>query len=259
MIHLGALPGTPKASQSLAEIIDAACRDAQALVQGGVTALLVENMHDRPYLKGHVGPEIVASITACCLALKNSGIIPREMTMGLQILAAANQEALAVAQAAQLDFIRAEGFVFAHVADEGLIQAQAGELLRYRKAIGADQVAIFTDIKKKHSSHAITADVDLAETAHAAEYFLADGLIVTGTRTAVPPSLAELEAVRQASHLPLLVGSGVAEDNIRSFLAVADAVIVGSSVKQKGDWRMPVDREAVARLVDCVWSCATIW
>lgn len=49
-----------------------------------------------------------------------------------------------------LDFIRAEGFVFSHVADEGLLNACAGDLLRYRKQIGAEHVQIFTDIKKKH-------------------------------------------------------------------------------------------------------------
>lgn len=49
-----------------------------------------------------------------------------------------------------LDFIRAEGFVFSHVADEGFLDACAGDLLRYRKQIGADHVQIFTDIKKKH-------------------------------------------------------------------------------------------------------------
>lgn len=49
-----------------------------------------------------------------------------------------------------LDFIRAEGFVFSHVADEGLLNACAGELLRYRRRIGAEHIQIFTDIKKKH-------------------------------------------------------------------------------------------------------------
>lgn len=252
MVHLSALPGTPRSPvgpASLSKIIDQACRDAAALVNGGVDALLVENMHDRPYLKAQVGPEIVASMTACCLALKHSGLLPNTMPMGIQVLAAANQEALAIAQAAGLQFIRAEGFVFAHVADEGLIQAQAADLTRYRRAIGAENVAIYCDIKKKHSSHAITADVDLAETAHAADYFLADGLIVTGTRTAVPPSVEELQSVRAASKLPLLVGSGVTEANIRAFLATADAVIVGSSVKLAGDWRNAVDEAAVRALV----------
>lgn len=49
-----------------------------------------------------------------------------------------------------LDFIRAEGFVFSHVADEGIINACAGNLLRYRKQVGAENIQIFADIKKKH-------------------------------------------------------------------------------------------------------------
>lgn len=42
------------------------------------------------------------------------------------------------------------------MADEGFLNACAGDLLRYRKQIGAEHVQIFTDIKKKHrlDSHA---------------------------------------------------------------------------------------------------------
>ena len=47
-------------------------------------------------------------------------------------------------------FIRAEGFVYSHVADEGWIDSSAGELLRYRTRVGADTISILTDIKKKH-------------------------------------------------------------------------------------------------------------
>jgi len=43
--------------------------------------------------------------------------------------------------------------VFTQVADEGMIQSDAGELLRYRKMIDAENVLVFTDIKKKHSIH----------------------------------------------------------------------------------------------------------
>lgn len=63
----------------------------------------------------------------------------------------ANKEALAVAMASGAQFIRAEGFVFSHVADEGWMDSCAAELLRYRRAIGAEDILVFTDIKKKHS------------------------------------------------------------------------------------------------------------
>lgn len=40
--------------------------------------------------------------------------------------------------------------MYSHIADEGLMNACAGPLLRYRHNIGAEHIAIFTDIKKKH-------------------------------------------------------------------------------------------------------------
>jgi membrane complex biogenesis BtpA family protein len=171
------------------------------------------------------------------------------LPLGIQVLAAANEEALAVALACGAAFVRVEGFVFAHVADEGLVEAAAGPLLRYRAAIAADQVRVFADIKKKHASHAITADLDIAETARAAEFALADGVIVTGTATGRPADPAEVVAVAGAVGIPTLVGSGVTADNVASF-AAADGLIVGSSVKQRGDWRMPLDPDAVRRLAD---------
>lgn len=71
-------------------------------------------------------------------------------TSTLQVLAAGNKEAIAIAHAAGFDFIRCEGFVFGHVADEGYIDSCAGPLLRFRKTIGAENVQIYCDIKKKH-------------------------------------------------------------------------------------------------------------
>ena len=103
-------------------------------------------MHDVPYVKSKVGHEITAAMTAICQSVKDETRLP----CGVQILSGANKEAIAVANAARLDFVRVEGFVFAHVADEGLMESCAGELLRYRKMIGADNILVFTDIKKKH-------------------------------------------------------------------------------------------------------------
>jgi predicted TIM-barrel enzyme len=115
-------------------------------------------------------------------------------------------------------------------------------------------VRVFADIKKKHSAHAITADVDIVETAHAAEFFLADGVIVTGGATGRPADPAEVGAVSRAVSIPTLVGSGVAADNIARY-ADADAFIVGTSLKRDGDWTAPLDplrlralREAFAAL-----------
>jgi hypothetical protein len=62
MIHLGALPGTPACESSLADVEKLAVRETILLRDAGVHGLMIENMHDTPYLRGIVGPEIVAAM-----------------------------------------------------------------------------------------------------------------------------------------------------------------------------------------------------
>ena len=232
MVHVQALPGTPQNKLSIQEICDLAVKEAKQYQAAGVDAVMIENMHDIPYLKGNVGPEIVAGMTAVARAVRKAIDLP----LGIQILAGANREALAVAQAANFQFIRAEGFVFGHVADEGYIESCAGELLRYRKMIGAEEIKIYTDIKKKHSSHAITSDVDIDETALAAEFFMSDGLIVTGSSTGKAVYLHELKSLKDKVKTPVLIGSGITAENIHQYWDFASAFIVGSHFKENGFW-----------------------
>lgn len=250
MIHVDALPGTPRTRRPVAAIAEQAVAEARVYADAGFHGLMIENMHDRPYLKGAVGPEIVAAMAVVAREVRRAVALP----LGVQVLAAANREALAVAMAAGAAFVRVEGFVFAHVADEGLIESSAGELLRYRRALGADNVRVFADVKKKHSAHALTADVDLAETARAAEFFLADGVVVTGTATGRAADPADVAAVREAVSVPVLVGSGVTAENVHRY-AAADVLIVGSSVKRDGRWSSSLDparAEALARAFEAL-------
>ncbi len=247
MVHVRALPGTPCASSSIQDIADRAAAEASTLAETGFDALLVENMHDRPYVHGRHGPEIVAAMTVAALACKQAA---PNLVMGIQVLSGGATEAMAIALAVGASFIRCENFVFAHVADEGLLAtAEAGSLLRYRRLIGADKVRVFCDIKKKHASHAITTDVSIGEAAEAAEFFGADGLIVTGSATGKPTSVEDLIQVRAASVLPLLVGSGVTIEQLPRLLPNSDALIVGSSIKAGGLWSNALDRERCSRLV----------
>lgn len=246
MIHVKALPGTPMNRTNVENIIENALKEAQIYKQCGIDALLIENMHDTPYLNGFVGPEIVAALSVIGREVKKE----TKLVTGIQILAAANIEALAVAYASNLDFIRAEGFVFAHVADEGIIESNAGKLLRYRKQIGADNVKIFTDIKKKHSSHSITNDVNIVETAHAAEFFESDGLIVTGQSTGTSADLSEVSAVHKHSKIPVLVGSGITTENLKDYISNADGFIVGSYFKKDGYWKNDLDPKKIESLMN---------
>lgn len=234
MVHVQALPGSPGARLPVSRIAELAATEARVLAGAGFDALMIENMHDRPYTHLDHGPETVAAMTAIGLAVREA--VPG-LPMGVQILSGGNRHALAVAQSTGAAFIRCENFVFAHVADEGLYdRAEAGPLLRYRKQIGAEHVRIFCDIKKKHASHAITADLTLAEAAEAAAFFGADGVIVTGTATGKPTNLADVAEVRAAVALPVLVGSGVTPDTIGPLFEHADVLIVGSWFKRGGHW-----------------------
>lgn len=246
MIHVDPLPGTPGYKGSFAQVVEKAVSEAEIYRNAGVDMLAIENMHDIPYLNRKVGPEIVAGMTVVGSAVKSTAQIP----CGIQILAGANQDALAVALAANLDFIRAEGFVFSHIADEGPIHSDAGVLLRYRKQIGAEHIHVFTDIKKKHSAHAITGDLSIEETARAAEFFLSDGVIITGTATGSAADHHEVDRVSQAVNIPVLVGSGVTLDNLERFLLTANAVIVGSWFKKGGHWSETLDPDRVKAFMD---------
>jgi len=249
MIHVAALPGCPHHALPAAGIVDLAVEEAHQLADAGCDALLIENMHDRPYLNREVGPEVVACMTAVAAAVRRAVDRP----LGVQVLAGANRHALAIAQAGGADFIRAEGFVFAHVADEGLMSsADAGPLLRYRKQIAAENVAIIVDIKKKHASHSITADVDLTETARAAEFFGADGLVVTGVATARPADPADVLCVCETASVPVAIGSGLTPESLPLYWPHADMFIVGSFVKTAGLWSNPIDPERLKLFMDAV-------
>ena len=251
MIHVPALPGTPAYHNDWPAVLEKVAAEAKLLHSCGVDAILLENMHDTPYLNRRVGPEIVSGMTAAALRVRE---VAPELPCGIQILAGANQAALAVALAADLQFVRAEGFVFGHLADEGWMNSDAAELLRYRKTIGAEHIAVFTDIKKKHSSHATSADISLEETAKAAQFFRTDGLIVTGNATGEEAKAVDLQAVRKACpQLPLLVGSGITAENAAEFKPLVDAVIVGSYLKEDGYWANELSRARIEQLVS-TWN-----
>jgi hypothetical protein len=246
MIHVDALPGTPKYGGSVKSIIDKAIKEALIYKDSGIDVIAIENMHDVPYLKRNAGHEISSLMSVIGYEVKNkSGLM-----CGIQILAGANTEALAAAHSAGLDFIRVEGFVFAHIADEGIIESDAGKLLRYRKLIGAENILIFTDIKKKHSSHSITNDVSITETAKAAEFFLSDGVVLTGKSTGEEANADELKSVRETTSLPVIIGSGITAGNIEKYYNLADAFIIGTYFKKDGRWENEVDHNRVKKFLN---------
>jgi uncharacterized protein len=251
MIHVGALPGTPAGGATLRELEAQAVAECAIYRDAGVHGVALENMHDVPYLRGGVGPEITSAMAVLAVAVKRASGLP----CGIQILAGANHEAIAVAHACGLDFVRVEGFAFAHVADEGIIESCAAALLRFRRHIGAERVRIWADVKKKHASHALTADLGIGETAAAAEFMRADAVIVTGSITGECPTERDIADVRAHCHLPLYLGSGITPENLERYYASADGFIVGSAFKAEGRWSKGVDARRVERFMAAHARC----
>lgn len=249
MVHAPAFPGAPRfdPAAGVAAVYDIALREAHDLAEAGVDAVIVENGWDVPFLRPErIGHETVAAMAVLVDRIRRT----TGLVVGVNCLANAVMASLAVAQAGGAAFVRANQWANAYVANEGLMDGQAGEAVRYRRAIGADDVKIFADVHVKHGSHAITADRSVADQARDAEFFDADVLIATGLHIGDEPDEGEIAAVRAGSSLPILLGSGVTAENVGRLFKSADGAIVGSDIKESGAWFNPVSVERTRALVE---------
>ena len=248
VVHLRPLPGSPCYGGEPATLIyDQGMADAHAYAEAGFDGLIVENHGDVPFLKPDlVGPETAAVMAVAAERVRREVGLP----IGINVLANAALHALAVARAAGAAFVRVNQWANAYVANEGLIEGPAASALRYRKSLGADEVRIFADSHVKHGSHAITADRSVDELTRDLEWSLADVVIATGQRTGDPASETEMNAIRKATTLPLLVGSGMTASNVAATLRSAEGAIVASSLKVDGVWWNSVDPERARVFVE---------
>lgn len=247
MIHCPPFPGAPRyRGATLDSIYDACLRDAEMLIEGGLHGLIVENHGDIPFSKPEdIGPETPAFLSVVTDRIRRATGVP----IGINVLANAPLPALATAVAGGAAFVRVNQWANAYVANEGFMEGRAGEALRYRSLLRAENVRIFADAHVKHGSHSIVADRSIPELTRDLAFFDADCVIATGQRTGHAASLDEIDEIASASHLPVLVGSGVTEDNIVAILARTNGVIVASSLKVDGVWWNPVEPDRVKRFV----------
>ena len=250
VIHLQPLPGAPRYSgQPLKEVFDAAVADARTLSEGGVDGIILENASDMPFARPEdIGPETVAALTAACLAVRAAVSTP----IGITCVANGVSPALGIAKAVGAGWVRANQWVNAYVANEGILNGPAPQAMRYRSHIRANDVAIFADVHVKFGAHAITADRSIAEQATDAEWFDADVLIASGTRTGSPTEPREVDDVRSGTNLPVIVGSGLSAEQVPALFASADGAIVGQWLKTDGRWWNPVDPRRVEQLMTAV-------
>lgn len=239
VIHSLPLPGSPHYDGAPVEEIYAfACDEAKRYRDGGVDGLIVENHGDIPFSKpDELGPETAACMATMADRVRRDSGLP----IGINVLANGAIAGIAVAKASGAQFVRVNQWANAYVANEGFMEGKAGAAARYRSWLRGGDIAIFADVHVKHGAHAIVADRTLSELTRDAEFFDADAVIVTGQRTGDSANLGELETVKGATSLPVMVGSGVTPENVTGIFGYADAVIVASALKHGGSWWNAVD------------------
>jgi uncharacterized protein len=245
VVHLLPLPSSPRWEGNLSAVMDRAAREATALASGGVDGIIVENFFDAPFAKTQVDPAVVSAMTSIVQRLMNLVALP----IGINVLRNDARSALAIASCVGAKFIRVNVFTGTMVTDQGLIEGQAHELLRYRRELGSD-VKILADVLVKHARPLGSPNLTIA-VQETLERGLADGVILSGWATGSPPSLEDLELAKAAAgDSPVFIGSGASWENIGTLIQSADGAIVSSSLKRRGKIEEPIDPIRVSQFVE---------
>ncbi len=245
VVHLLPLPTSPRWGGSLKAVIDRAEQEATALASGGIDGIIVENFFDAPFTKNQVDPAVVSAMTIVVQKIQNLVTIP----IGINVLRNDAQSALAIASCVKAQFIRVNIFNSVMVTDQGLIEGEANQLLRYRRELGSD-VKIMADVLVKHALPLGTMNITNA-VKDTIERGLADAVIISGWATGSPPTQEDLElASSAAKETPVLSGSGASWENIAELMQVADGVIVSSSLKRHGCRELPIDPNRVHQFTE---------
>jgi hypothetical protein len=244
MVHLPALPGSPRSELHMSAIIDRAAHEAKTLAAAGFDAVIVENFGDAPFSAERVAPETVAAMSIVVDHVVRAVRVP----VGVNVLRNDAIAALAIAATAGALFIRVNVLCGTYATDQGLITGRADELLRLRARL-ATQVKIAADVHVKHAQPISQPDIALAaeETAYRGG---ADALIVSGSGTGQSTDLDDVRRVKTAVRdLPVWIGSGVTVGTVHDCLALADGVIVGTALKGGGKTMADLDSKRLAAFV----------
>jgi len=245
MIHLPALPRSAGARETLDDIVGRATREAQLLARSGFDALIVENFGDAPFRADDAPKETIAAMAIVAREIVRAVSVP----VGVNLLRNDALGALAIAAASGAAFIRVNVLSGVYATDQGFIAGRAAELLERRRIV-APAVRIAADVHVKHAAPVSQPDVALAaeETAYRAG---ADALIASGAGTGVATDLSQVGRIKRAvPDRPVWIGSGVTAETVREALAVADGVIVGTSLKRGGRTTNAIDPKRVAAFVE---------
>jgi membrane complex biogenesis BtpA family protein len=244
MAHFLPMPGSPlyDSEGGVDKIVNWVRADVEALVEGGVDAIMFCNEGDRPYTIG-TRPETIAVMASVISKVAHDLPIP----FGVDILWDP-KGAVALAKATGARFVR-EVFTGVYASDMGLWDTSCGETLRYRRQLDAEGIKLFFNINAEFA--APIANRPLSSLAKSVVFSsLADAVCVSGPMTGESVDLENLEIVKRAvPKTPVVANTGVRENTVGQILEIADGAIVGTALKKDGYTWNPVDPERVKRFM----------
>lgn len=224
-IHFPPLVGYPDFPGLKVAFVNAK-KDLEAFARGGVDGIIIENNYDVPHTE-FVTPQIASAMMDIGLQLQKNNKLP----LGVSVLWNDFKNALSIAKKIKAHYVRIPVFVDRVKTDYGIIQGRSRDVIKFRRKIKAENVALFTDIHVKHS--VLLSKNSLIKSAKLAIKNGSDALVLTGNWTGQAPDLDHLKKVRQAiGNFPIFVGSGANVSNIKRFLKYVNGVIVSTSLKE---------------------------
>lgn len=233
MVHFGPLEDS-SGSPGFEVIFNNAIKDLNTLEKSGFDAVIFENNYDTIHTEF-----LTKKAKEQFRKLISSLVKKTNLPIGISVLWNDYITALEIAKEFSLEFIRIPVFVDKVRTNYGFeVEGNPKEIIEYQHSLKAEDICLLTDIQVKHST--LLNQRPISESAQEAQKEGSDGLTVTGKWTGDPPALEDLKSVRKATSLPIIIGSGVDINNFNDLKNLANAFIIGTSIKE-GETKDPTE------------------
>ena len=230
MVHLLPLPGSPKFSNNMNEVVVRALEEAKTLEDSGFDGIIVENFNDTPYQNDNVSLGTICSMTRIVSEINNIIDVP----IGINLQFNAVEAEMEIAKVCGAKFIRVEVFVENVLTPQGIVEATSSKVMRMKEEYGLGSPLVFADILSKGTKPLNNSQEKIEDIAINAQEAGADVIIVTGNATGKKTNLELVKKIKDIINIPLFIGSGVNHDNIEKSQLSSDGIIIGSAIKEEG-------------------------
>ncbi|KSW12218.1 hypothetical protein CF15_05535 [Pyrodictium occultum] len=246
VVHLPATPSSPRGHGDVERLVEYTVNEAGKLEEAGFDAVIIENYGDKPFAVAGRDDVLTAVLSVVAREVVRSTKLP----VGLSVLRNNASIALAVAYATGARFIRLNAYCDTRLSPEGLLAPAAREVEQMRKQLDR-HIMVFADIDVKHSYPLGSYDLG-AVLSDCVERGYMDAVIASGQATSRPPDPGYVAFIKRGSPKPVLLGSGLRQENLQLYWNIVDGFIVGSSIKYGGRTANPIDPEKAKRLAEAV-------